>query len=130
MSKYSDLLALLGRLLMSVLFLMSGIGKITAADASIAYIASVGLPMPPVSNTLAIFVELGGALLLIVGWQTRLVGILLAGFALVTALIFHRDFADQNQMVHFLKNIAVMGGFLQLAAFGAGKYSLDGRRAA
>ena len=128
MSKGADLFALLGRCLMAVLFAISGFGKIVAAPASVAYIASAGLPVPPVANAMSIIVELGGSLLLVLGWQTRSVAILLSGFTLVAAVIFHRDFADQDQMIHFLKNIAIVGGFLQVTAFGAGRSSLDGRR--
>ena len=68
------------------------------------------------------------SLLLIFGFQTRIVASGMAVFSLATALVFHRNFADQNQMIHFLKNFAIMGGLLQVAAFGAGKFSLDARR--
>ena len=118
----------LGRLLLAVIFLMSGVGKIAAPAATAGYIASTGLPLPYAGLILAIVVEVGGGLLLVAGYQTRLVAIALALFTLATALAFHNNFADQNQMIHFLKNIAIVGGLLQVAAFGAGSFSLDARR--
>jgi putative oxidoreductase len=129
MSKRSDSLALIGRCLIAVMFLLSGFGKVAAPAATIAWIASTGLPMPSVGYVGAIIIELGGGLLLILGWQTRVLGAVLSVFAIATALIFHRNVADQNQLFHFLKNIAVMGGLFQLMAFGAGNFSLDARRA-
>ena len=78
---------------------------------------------------IAIVIEVGGGVLLVLGFQTRLVALIMAVFSVATALGFHHDFADQNQMIHFLKNIAMAGGLLQVVAFGAGALSLDGRRA-
>ncbi len=92
------------------------------------YIASAGLPAPLLGYLIAIIVEVGGGLLLLIGYQTRVVALILAAFTVVAALAFHHDFADQSQMIHFLKNIAVTGGLLQVAAFGAGALSLDVRR--
>ena len=129
MSNSTDVFAFIGRCLMAVMFLMSGFGKVVAPAATISWIASTGLPMPTAGYAAAIVIELGGGLLLILGWQTRILGALLSIFAIATALIFHRNVADQNQLFHFLKNIAVMGGLFQLIAFGAGGFSLDARRA-
>jgi putative oxidoreductase len=129
MSKNADRFAFIGRCLMAVMFLMSGLGKVVAPAATIAYITSVGLPMPTVGYAASIIIEIGGGLLLILGWQTRILGAFLALFAIATALIFHRNVADQNQLFHFLKNIAIMGGMFQLMAFGAGNFSLDARLA-
>ncbi len=129
MSERGDSLALVGRCLMAVMFLLSGFGKVAAPAATIAWIASTGLPMPSAGYILAIVIELGGGLLLILGWKTRALGAVLSVFAIATALIFHRNFADPNQLFHFLKNIAVMGGLFQLMAFGAGNLSLDARQA-
>ena len=81
-----------------------------------------------ISYLLAILIEVGGGLLLILGYQTRSASFALAAFTLVTALVFHSDFADQNQMIHFLKNVAITGGFLVLASSGPGAYSIDARR--
>jgi putative oxidoreductase len=89
---------------------------------------SEGLPLPPVAAIVAVLVECVGGILLIVGYQTRLTGIVLAAWCIVTALVAHRNFGDQDQMIHFLKNVAMAGGFFQLAAFGAGRWSIDARR--
>jgi len=77
---------------------------------------------------IAVVIEVGGGVLLLLGLQTRLAALVMAVFSVATALSFHHDFADQNQMIHFLKNIAMAGGLLQVVAFGAGALSLDGRR--
>ncbi|MGU3406610.1 DoxX family protein [Methylobacterium brachiatum] len=122
------LLPVTGRVLMSALFLVSGIGKLAAPAATLATIRSAGLPLPEVSFAAAALVEVLGGLLLIAGYRTRLVALALAGFAVATALTFHTALADPNQMFHFLKNLAVAGGLLQVAAFGAGPFSLDARR--
>ena len=129
MSRSADTLAFIGRCLMAVLFLLSGFGKVAAPAASIAWIASTGLPMATAAYIVSIIIELGGGLLLVLGWQIRPLGAVLSVYAIVTAFIFHRNVADQNQLFHFLKNIAVMGGLFQLMAFGAGNFSLDARRA-
>src|ERR1700685_840054 len=129
MSKSSDTLALIGRCLMAVLFLLSGFGKVVGPAATIAWVASTVLPLPTVGYVVAVIIELGGGLLLILGWQIRPLGAVLSVYAIATAFIFHHNLADQNQLFHFLKNIAVMGGLFQLMAFGAGSISLDARRA-
>jgi putative oxidoreductase len=122
------LLPVTGRVLMSALFLASGLGKLAAPAATLATIRAAGLPLPEVSFAAAALVELLGGLLLIAGYRTRLVALALAGFAVATALTFHTALADPNQMFHFLKNVAVAGGLLQVAAFGAGPLSLDARQ--
>jgi putative oxidoreductase len=122
------LLPVTGRILMSALFLVSGVGKLAAPAATLATIRSAGLPLPEVSFAAAALVEVLGGLLLIAGYRTRLVALALAGFAVATALTFHTALADPNQMFHFLENLAVAGGLLQVAAFGAGPFSLDARR--
>ncbi|WP_421423184.1 DoxX family protein [Agrobacterium rosae] len=124
----SNYLAATGRLLLAVMFIFSGLGKLMAPEATQGYIASVGLPLPLLSYLLAVAVELGGGIFLVIGYQTRIVSLVIAAFTLATALIFHNDFTDQNQMIHFLKNISIVGGLLQVAAFGAGSLSLDARR--
>ncbi len=127
MTKTQTYLPALGRLLIAVLFVMSGIGKLTAPAATIGYIASHNLPLPNIAYGVALTVELLGGLLLIAGYRTRLVALVLAIFTVAAALGFHNDFADQNQMIHFMKNIAITGGLLQVVAFGAGGLSLDSR---
>ena len=125
MTKQNDTVALAGRILLGVLFLMSGLGKLAAPAATQGYIAAMGLPLPLVSYLGSTGIEVIGSVLLIVGLQTRLTASALAVFTLLTALLFHNNFADQNQMIHFMKNIAIIGGLLQVAAFGAGSFSLD-----
>jgi len=125
MSKQYDSVATAGRVLIGVLFLMSGLSKLAAPAATQGYIASVGLPAPLAAYAVAVAVEVLGSLLLIAGVRTRIVAAGMAVFTLATALTFHKNFADQNQMIHFMKNIAIMGGLLQVAAFGGGKFSVD-----
>jgi putative oxidoreductase len=125
----NDYVAAFGRLLIASLFLLSGLGKIAAPAMTQAYIASTGLPLPVAGYLIAVVVEISGGLLLMVGYRTTSVAIGMAVFTFATAVFFHHDFADQNQMVHFLKNIAIAGGLLQVAAFGAGSFSIDGLRA-
>lgn len=124
----TNLLAAVGRLFIALIFIASGLGKIAAPAATQGYIASVGLPLPMISYLIAVIVELAGGIVILMGYQARITGLVLAAFTLATAMIFHTNFADQNQMIHFLKNVAIAGGLLQVAAFGAGALSLDGRR--
>ena len=120
-------LPFVGRLLIGLPFAMSGLGKLAAYGPTTAMIAAVGLPLPPLAYAVAVAVELGGGLLLVAGYQARAVAAVLALFSLATAVSFHSNFADQNQMIHFLKNVMMAGGLLQIAAFGAGIISLDNR---
>ena len=124
----TNLFAAGGRLLLALIFILSGLGKLGASEATQGYIASVGLPLPMLSYLIAIVVEVVGGLLLLVGYQTRIASLALAAFTLAAAVLFHSNFADQNQMIHFLKNISIIGGLLQVAAFGAGALSIDARR--
>ena len=107
---------------------MSGLGKLAAFGPTTAYISSVGLPLAPLGWAIAVALEVGGGLLLILGFRVRATAAVLAVFILATAIFFHRDFADRNQMIYFLKNIMIIGGLLQAAHFGAGSYSLDAWR--
>jgi putative oxidoreductase len=120
--------ALLGRILMCVIFILSGIGKISDPAGTKQYIEAAGLPLPDIAYIVSMIVELGGGILLLIGYQTRLVALVMGLFTIAAALGFHSNFADQNQQIHFLKNLAIAGGFLQIVAFGAGAWSLDGRR--
>jgi putative oxidoreductase len=117
--------SLLGRLMISALFLISGMGKITAPAAIIGYIASAGLPFPQLGLAIAIAVELILVPALLLGYRTRWVAMVIAAYSVATALFFHRGFADPNQFLHFLKNIAIAGGLLQIVVFGADRFSLD-----
>ncbi|AZE49847.1 putative membrane protein [Pseudomonas chlororaphis] len=121
-------ISLIGRVLLSAIFILSGFSKIAAPAAMVGYIQSVGLPFPQLALGIAIAVELGGGLLLIAGYRTRLVALGLAVFSVATALAFHNNLGDQNQFIHFFKNLAMAGGLLQVVAFGAGRLSLDARR--
>lgn len=120
--------SLLGRVLLSTIFILSGVSKLTAPAMMIGYIGSVGLPFPQLALAAAILIEIGGGVALIAGYRTRTVAAALALFSVLTALIFHSALADQNQFIHFFKNLAMAGGLLQVVAFGAGRFSLDARR--
>ena len=117
-----------GRLLIGLPFAMSGLGKLAAAGPTKQMIAAAGLPFPLLALTVAIIVELGGGLLLVAGYRTRFVAAALAVFSIAAALSFHTNFADQNQMIHFLKDVMISGGLLQIVAFGAGAFSIDNRQ--
>ncbi|WP_374581688.1 DoxX family protein [Pseudoduganella sp.] len=125
----TTVLPLTGRILMAAIFIMSGIGKIAAPAATMGYISAMGLPFPAVALAGAIGIEVIGGLLLVLGLYTRPVALALAAFSIVTGLVFHSAVGDQNQMIHLMKNLAMAGGLLQVAAFGAGSLSLDARRA-
>ena len=120
-------LPLLGRLGIAAIFLLSGFSKLTAPEGTIGYIASAGLPLPTLGLVLAILVELVGGVLLVIGYRTRLVAAALAAFTIVAAIFFHAALGDQNQFIHFFKNLAIAGGLLQVVAFGAGRFSVDNR---
>ena len=128
MEQSNRYLPLLGRVMIGAPFIMSGLGKLMAHDATVAYIGSVGLPLPQLAWVIALLVEIGGGALLVSGFRARLVALVMALFALATALSFHRNFADQNQMIHFLKNVMLAGGLLQIVYFGAGPLSIDASR--
>lgn len=120
-------LPFIGRVLIGLPFAMSGLGKLAAYGTTTAMIAAAGLPVPPLAYIVAVALELGGGLLLIAGYQVRTVALALAVFCVAAGIAFHSNFADQNQMIHFLKNVMMAGGLLQIAAFGAGALSLDNR---
>jgi putative oxidoreductase len=117
-----------GRLLIGLPFAMSGLNKIGAYGPTTQMIDAVGLPFPALAFAVTVAVELGGGILLIAGFRARFVAVVLALFTLAAAISFHGNFADQNQMFHFLKNVMIAGGLLQIAAFGAGAFSIDNRR--
>ena len=121
---------LAGRTLIALIFLMSGAAKVAGFAGTVGYIASKGLPVPAAAAVLAIIAELGGGLLLIIGWQTRIAAAVLVVFTFFAAVLFH-DFwavsADQmqNTLIHFMKNISMMGGLLYVVIHGAGPLSVD-----
>lgn len=126
-------LALLGRVLLALLFIPAGVGKLTGFAGTVAYTASAGVPLPQVAVALALVVEVVGGLALLLGWQTRWAALALALFTLVASFFFHKFWAlpaEQAgmQQLLFYKNIAVAGGLFAFAAFGAGALSVDARR--
>jgi putative oxidoreductase len=117
---------LVGRIMLAALFLISGFGKLTAYGATAAYMSSLGVP--GVLLPLVVATEVLGGIAIIIGWKTRIVAFLMAGFTLLTGLVFHSNFADQNQAIHFMKNVSIAGAFMLLVCNGAGPLSLDHRR--
>jgi putative oxidoreductase len=124
----SSVTILLGRILLAVIFLLSGFGKLTAIAGTAGYFGSLGLPLPTVTAIVVGLIELLGGLAILVGFQTRTVAWVLAVFTIATGLVAHMNWADQMQMINFLKNLAITGGFLVLASSGAGAYSIDAKR--
>jgi putative oxidoreductase len=130
MDARKDVAALVGRVLLALMFVWAGYGKITGYDGTAGFMASVGMPMVGVLLPLTILVELGGGIALIVGWQARWVALALAAFTLVASLIFHNFWAMTGAAVmtntlFFYKNVAVIGGMLMVFAFGPGRFSID-----
>ena len=115
-----------GRFLISLIFITSGFSKITNFAGTQAYMESAGVPGTLLP--LVIAVELLGGLAVVFGWHARVAAFLLAGFSLVSAVLFHANFGDQMQMIMFMKNLGLAGGFLMIVALGAGPYSLDNRQ--
>lgn len=124
----SSVAILVGRALLSILFILSGFAKLTAISGTAGWFGSIGLPLPTVTAVVVGLVELLGGLAILVGFKTRIAAILLAVFTLAATAIAHLDFADQMQVLMLQKNLGLVGGFLLLAAVGAGSISIDGRR--
>ena len=132
-SNFQNPLALVGRLLLALLFLPAGLSKISGFAGTAGYIASKGMPMPTAAAVIAIIIEVVAPLALIAGFGTRWAALVLAGFTVVATFVFHNFWAmpaDQAMMqqLMFFKNIAVVGGLLTLAAHGAGAWSVDAKR--
>ena len=125
MSQVQALSAPLGRFLIAAMFLVVGLQKISAYEGTAGYMEAMGVPSAMLP--LVILLEIGGGLAIVVGWQTRLVATAFAGFSMLSAIIFHWNFADQIQSIMFMKNFAIAGGFLFLVAHGPGAYALDNR---
>lgn len=124
--------ALVGRILLAIIFIKAGFGKIGGWEGTAGYMASKGMPVVPLLLALTIAIELGGGLLLAAGYKARWVALAIFLFLIPVTVIFHPfwgiDAAQvQNQMNHFMKNVAIMGGMLMVFAFGPGAYSLDKR---
>ena len=122
--------ALVARILLAAIFIMSGLDKIGGFDGTAGYIASKGLPMPQVLAALTILVELGGGILLVIGWKARWAALAIALFTLLAAFLFHNYWsypAPQRmaEYLNFWKNLSMAGGMLAIFAFGPGRYSID-----
>src|ERR1700722_6097743 len=123
-------LPLAGRVLIGGIFIMSGLGKLGTYGGTTAAISAVGLPFAPLGFAVAIVVEIGLGFLLLIGYRARPAALALAIWCVATAIFFHRNFADQNMFIHFMKNLMIAGGLLQIAHFGAGTLSAYNRRSA
>jgi putative oxidoreductase len=118
--------ALVGRLLLASLFLLEATSKIRGYDLAVAYMERFSVPSGLLP--LAILVELGGGLLLAIGWQARLAALALAIFSILTAVLFHFNLTDRNQVLHLEKDLAIAGGLLVVFAFGPGAYAIEARK--
>ena len=123
---FKEAAALIGRLLLAAIFLHEAYAKLTAYSAAVTYAEAFGVPGALLP--LAIATELGCGLLIIVGYQTRIAALLLAGFCLATALLFHVKLGNRGELLHFEKDLAIAGGFLVLFAHGAGRWAIDALR--
>jgi len=120
-----DIGALIGRVLLSAIFIWSGYEKLISAAATQAEFAHLSLPLPEAAWVVAVVVELIGGLALLVGFQTRLVGFVLGVWSIATAVVAHSDWSNPDMQIHFMKNVAMAGGFAFVVAFGGGAYALD-----
>lgn len=123
----------IARVLIALIFVASGAGKIAGFEQTVGYIASKGLPLPALAAIAAIAVELGGGIMVIVGWRARWAAAAMILFTLAAAFIFHHFWGvpaeqAQNQMIHFMKNISMAGGLLYVLIHGSGGWSLDGKK--
>ncbi|MEQ1938689.1 DoxX family protein [Mesorhizobium sp. CN5-321] len=119
---------LVARILISILFILAGFGKLTAISATAGWFGSIGLPMPTVTTVVVGLVELLGGISVLVGFQTRIAAIVLAVFTLVATAVAHLDFSQAGNALMLQKNLGITGGLLLLAVLGAGAYSIDGRK--
>ena len=121
----ADWLGLLGRILMSAIFIVGGVSKATAPAATMAYMGKLNLPAVGFAYALTLVVELGGGVLFLVGYRARVVALVLAAWCVATAFAAHYHPGEQAQMIHFMKNLCMAGGFLQIVAFGAGRIAFS-----
>jgi|SRR5450830_1092981 len=130
MKTSENIAILVARVLMALIFVASGAGKIADFSGTLGYITSKGVPFPAIAAVAAIIVELGGGLMLLLGWKARWAALAMMVFTLAAGFIFH-DFwnsaadAAQNQMIHFMKNLSMAGGLLFAAVHGSGKFSIE-----
>ena len=130
MKNQSDALALVGRILLGAIFVLSGFKKLMAFSGLVASISGKGLPMPEVLAVLTVAIELGAGLLLVIGWKARWAAFLIFLYIIPVSLVFHNFWAMEGaqaamNQIAFLKNLSIMGGMLMVAAFGPGRYSID-----
>lgn len=128
LSTYNDIWLLLARILVAILFLVAAYNKFKGLGGTTGYMTKLGVPAPSIMAPLVAAFELAAGLLLLVGFKTRLVALAIAVFVVLAALLAHTNFADGNQLNHFLKNFAIVGGCLALFVTGAGAYSMDAKR--
>ena len=124
----NSVIVLIGRILLAAIFMLAGFGKLTDISGTAAYFAMYNLPGGAAAAVVAGLIELLGGLAILVGFQTRIAGWLMAVFSVATALIAHTGWSDMMQLIHFQKNLAMAGGFLVLATYGPGALSVDARR--
>jgi putative oxidoreductase len=120
-----DWVGLLGRVLMSAIFISAGYSKATAPTATMAMMGHYGLPLPGAAYAVTLIVELGVGIMFLLGYRARLTALVLAVWCIATAMVAHYHPGDTGQMIHFMKNVCMAGGFLQIVAFGAGRISFD-----
>ena len=125
MNSLSTFSAPIGRFLLAMMFLMSGLSKIGNFAGTQGYMEAMGVPGALLPVVIAL--EVLGGLAIIIGWQTKITSFALAGFCVVSAALFHNDFSNQSEMIMFMKNVTISGGFLLLIAHGPGAYALDNR---
>ncbi len=130
MAGQSNAMALVGRILLGLIFVLSGFGKLTGFAGLVGTIAGKGLPMPELLAALSVAIELGGGLLLVIGFKARWAALVIFLFIIPISLTFHNFWTMEGaaaaaNKIHFMKNLAIMGGMLMLAAFGPGRYSVD-----
>lgn len=124
----TNLQLLIGRVLMSIIFIMAGISKLGAVAGTAGYMASMGIPLPNITVWLVIALELLGGVAILLGFFTRYAAWALAAFCVASGYLGHFQPEDQMQMISFMKNLAMAGGYLVLATTGAGSFSIDARR--
>ena len=120
-----DWVGLLGRVLMSAIFISAGYNKAMAPSATMAMMGHYGLPLPGAAYAVTLIVELGFGIVFLIGFRARLTALVLAVWCIATAMVAHYHPGDTGQMIHFMKNVCMAGGFLQVVAFGAGRISVD-----
>ena len=123
----NPILPLLGRVLISAMFLIAGYNKLMAVAGTAAYFGKLGFPMPEIMVWLTILIEIGGGLLFLIGWKTRWISALLVVFVVIASFMGHRFWVDPGQLNAFLKNMAIIGGLLMYLTYGPGSASVDRR---